>query len=78
MWCTIADTCEGLAANAVVREDEVDLSASQLGHSSYMSPQSNGSMKAGSSKTPQPRHNRPTDFVHRTRDAGIYTMMFGC
>jgi len=73
MLCTIADACDSLETDIVVREDEIDSSASQRGHSSHVcqsSLASNGSMTVGSSKTLQQRHGRPTDFVHRTRDAG--------
>ena len=65
-----ADKYEGLSVDAVVREDEADSSSSQpLGHSSCVS---SSSKKPASSKTLQPHHNRPTDFVHRTRDAGVF------
>jgi len=60
------------------KKDEVDVT-SQLGHISYDSEWSlpaNSSMTAGSSKTLQPHHNRPRDFVHRTRDAGVHTTLF--
>jgi len=62
-----------------MREDELDVSTSQLGHGScvpHSSQAANSSITAGSSQTLQPRHNRPSDFVHRTRDAGVYMTMF--
>jgi len=76
---THADTCDGLEADIAMRENELD-SSLHLGQGSYASQSSlgaNGNMIAGSSKTLQPHHlNRPTDFVHRTRDAGVYMVMF--
>ena len=53
--------------------DELNSSASHLGYGSSVSQSSvaaDSSMTVGTSKTLQPYHTRPTDFVHRTRDAG--------
>jgi len=59
--------------DTAVREDESDCVVSQLGYGSGNSQSSvaaDSSMTVGTSKTLQPYHTRPTDFVHRTRDAG--------
>jgi len=59
--------------NSAVREDESDCLVSQLGYGSGISPSSvaaDGSVTVGTSKTLQPYHTRPTDFVRHTRDAG--------
>ena len=80
----ITDTCDGMDVDMSLREDDVMESStmSRLGQDvsclSQNSPVTNGSMMPASSHTLQPRHNRPTDFIHRTRDAGHYTVMKFC
>lgn len=75
MWCTVADTFDGLEADNAVRENDLNCLSSQLGSlSSYVPPSSviaGSHMAVGSSKTLQPHHTRPTDLVHSTRDAGV-------
>ena len=62
--------CSGSAADSVLRADEVNSLVPQLVDGSCVSPAANSNMKNAATKTLQPRHNRPTNFVHRTRVAG--------
>jgi len=55
-----------------LRQDEANCSAAQLSL-----PAADENVTAGSSTTVQPHPSRPTDFVHRTRDAGFYLIVFG-